>query len=268
MKKFFTLFAVAVAAFAAQAAEVTVADGTTTGEYAPVYGWNFETDQHNQMQYPAAELTGIAAGTEITAMKFYTSTPAEVNGLGGTVTVSLANMDAVTPWTADAWGGISGNLLDVTVTTVATVTPSADENGVWTITFNAPFTYTGNALLIDVQTVAGEYQSTAFYGKEMGSYLVMSTYGYAGTTKGQTLLPKVTFTVNGGETPQPQGKRGDVDNNNDVTIADVTALIDYLLSGDATGVNLANANCNLDEEVSIGDVTALIDYLLSGSWTN
>ena len=66
--------------------------------------------------------------------------------------------------------------------------------------------------------------------------------------------------------PQPQGLRGDVNNSNDVTIADVTALIDYLLSGDATGVNLDNADCNLDEDVSIADVTALIDYLLSGNW--
>ena len=248
-----------------QTSEVTVADGTATGEYAPVYGWNFESDQHNQMQYPAAELTGIAAGTEITAMKFYTSTPDEVNALGGSVTVSLANMDAVTPWTPDAWGGISGSLLDVAVTAVATVTPAADENGAWTITFNAPFTYTGNALLIDVQTVAGDYQSTAFYGKEMGSYLVMSTYGYAGSTKGQTLLPKLTFTINGGDTPEPQVLRGDVNGDESVTIADVTALIDLLLAG---GEAPAAADCNLDEGVTIADVTALIDYLLSGNWPN
>ena len=64
----------------------------------------------------------------------------------------------------------------------------------------------------------------------------------------------------------PVGLRGDVNNDNNVSIADVTALIDYLLSGDATGVNLANADCNLDENVSISDVTALIDYLLSGAW--
>ena len=68
--------------------------------------------------------------------------------------------------------------------------------------------------------------------------------------------------------PEPEGLRGDVNNSNDVTIADVTALIDYLLSGDATGVNLENANCNLDQDVTIADVTALIDYLLSGSWPN
>ena len=72
--------------------------------------------------------------------------------------------------------------------------------------------------------------------------------------------------VDGEEEEQPVGLRGDVNVDGDVTIADVTALIDYLLSADATGISLTNANCNLDGEVSIADVTALIDYLLSGQW--
>ena len=253
-----------------QTGELTVADGNVTGEYAPVYGYNFETPQHNQMQYPAAEMAGMAAGTEITAMKFYTSTPDEVNALGGSVKVSLANMEDVTPWTLDGYGYISGDLLDIDVTTVAaTVTPSADEDGVWAITFDAPFTYNGGALLVDIQTVEeGSWKYTYFYGKPMDAYYVMTTYGYAGTKKGQNLLPKVTFTFNGGDTPEPQGMRGDVNKDNDVTIADVTALIDYLLSGDATNISLDNADCNLDEDVTIADVTALIDYLLSGNWSN
>ena len=64
----------------------------------------------------------------------------------------------------------------------------------------------------------------------------------------------------------PAGLRGDVNMDNNVSIADVTALIDYLLSHDATGISVANADCNLDENVSIADVTALIDYLLSHAW--
>ena len=56
---------------------------------------------------------------------------------------------------------------------------------------------------------------------------------------------------------------GDVNGDNAVTIADVTALIDILLSG-ATAP--AGADCNNDGQVTIADVTALIDYLLSGSW--
>ena len=65
---------------------------------------------------------------------------------------------------------------------------------------------------------------------------------------------------------EPQGLRGDVNMNNEVTIADVTALIDYLLTDNASAISLDNANCNLDDDVTIADVTALIDYLLTGNW--
>ena len=60
--------------------------------------------------------------------------------------------------------------------------------------------------------------------------------------------------------------RGDVDMDKSVNISDVTALIDYLLSGNADGVSLKAADCDEDSSVNISDVTALIDYLLSGHW--
>ena len=60
--------------------------------------------------------------------------------------------------------------------------------------------------------------------------------------------------------------RGDVNGDGSVNISDVTTLIDYLLSGNPSGVNLTAADCNQDSSVNISDVTALIDYLLSGHW--
>ena len=66
-------------------------------------------------------------------------------------------------------------------------------------------------------------------------------------------------------TPQPFD-RGDVNGDGDVNIADVTALIDLLLSGGS--VDVAEADTNCDGDVNIADVTALIDYLLSGAWSN
>ena len=57
--------------------------------------------------------------------------------------------------------------------------------------------------------------------------------------------------------------RGDVDRDGNVNIADVTALIDYLLSGQTAP---ATADCDKDGNVNIADVTCLIDFLLSGSW--
>ena len=56
---------------------------------------------------------------------------------------------------------------------------------------------------------------------------------------------------------------GDVDGDGNVNIADVTALIDYLLSGDASSIVIENADCNADNEVDIADVTSLIDLILA-----
>ena len=60
--------------------------------------------------------------------------------------------------------------------------------------------------------------------------------------------------------------RGDADGNGEVKIADVTALINFLLSGDTSLVNLQSADCDQNGEVKIADVTVLINYLLSGVW--
>lgn len=65
---------------------------------------------------------------------------------------------------------------------------------------------------------------------------------------------------------EPTFLRGDVNDDGEVKINDVTALINYLLSGDATAINLLAADCNQDGDIKINDVTALINYLLSGTW--
>lgn len=56
---------------------------------------------------------------------------------------------------------------------------------------------------------------------------------------------------------------GDINLDGEVTIGDVTALIDILLSSAIDGSVVERADLNHDGEVSIGDVTALIDLLLS-----
>ena len=59
--------------------------------------------------------------------------------------------------------------------------------------------------------------------------------------------------------------RGDVNGDGQLTIADVTTLIDYLLTGDPTGFYEVNAYINNDSSISIADVTWLIDMLLSSN---
>ena len=55
---------------------------------------------------------------------------------------------------------------------------------------------------------------------------------------------------------------GDVDGDGKISIADVTALIDYLLSGDAQGINLEAADVDFDGRVTVADATGLIDVIL------
>lgn len=55
---------------------------------------------------------------------------------------------------------------------------------------------------------------------------------------------------------------GDVNDDGLVTIDDVTALINYLLTDDATGLDLDAADMSDDGAVSISDVTSIISYLL------
>ena len=100
-----------------------------------------------------------------------------------------------------------------------------------------------------------------------------SLVGGQGTTYNSSNPKDKTYAhIDGGPsnpgyfTEKPAFQRGDVNGDGSVSIGDVTALIDFLLSGDASGINQAAADCNQDNGVSIGDVTALIDYLLSGTW--
>ena len=62
----------------------------------------------------------------------------------------------------------------------------------------------------------------------------------------------------------PVGMKGDVDNSGTINIADVTALIDYLLSGG--DINVMNADVDGSGSINIADVTGLIDYLLTGNF--
>lgn len=60
----------------------------------------------------------------------------------------------------------------------------------------------------------------------------------------------------------PEIYPGDVNGDGDISIKDVSALIDYLLSGDPEGISMANADVSQDGDITIKDVAALIDILL------
>ncbi len=68
----------------------------------------------------------------------------------------------------------------------------------------------------------------------------------------------------------PAVVRGDVDGNNDVNMDDLSALINYLLTGNESLINVANAascdNVNDTTSVSMDDLSAMINFLLTNAW--
>ncbi len=63
--------------------------------------------------------------------------------------------------------------------------------------------------------------------------------------------------------------RGDVNGDGMVNMDDLSALINYLLTSDATGINMANAaSCDATDSntVEMDDLSALVNYLLIGTW--
>ena len=121
---------------------------------------------------------------------------------------------------------------------------------------NADYNYSYNVAIIDTLLVmniqapnlGGDYLLSLEGIKDAYSNIPLSNNPYNSYAK---------LTVEGGS------MRGDVNGDGKVNITDVTALIDYLLSG---AVPPAAADCNRDGNVNITDVTTLIDYLLSSSW--
>jgi len=77
----------------------------------------------------------------------------------------------------------------------------------------------------------------------------------------QCRFTTITVTLAGQDEPTYQP--GDVNHDGNISIADVTALIDYLLND--TSAAPAEADVNEDDAISIQDVSDLIDMILNGT---
>ena len=72
--RFLTLAAMLCIPWVTQAqTTLTVANGTATNQYVPLYFYYADENQHNQVIYPASELTEMQ-GKTITQMQFYSNT--------------------------------------------------------------------------------------------------------------------------------------------------------------------------------------------------
>lgn len=72
-----------------------------------------------------------------------------------------------------------------------------------------------------------------------------------------------------GEYDEPSTSlRGDVDGDGVIGMDDLTALINYLVTNNATGLDMEGADCCIDGNVNMDDLTELINYLVFNAWSN
>ena len=69
-----------------------------------------------------------------------------------------------------------------------------------------------------------------------------------------------------GAAAAPVVERGDANHDGELDVADVVAIIEFLLSNDDSPIDLDAADTTLDGEHDIADVTLLITYLLENKW--
>lgn len=253
MKKLFTLVAAAMMLFSASAETLTVYDGTDYLAAVPFNGsWVDEVGNKTQVLFPAEDLTEMV-GKTITSMTFYTE-PEGCKLDGGLLNISLGETEV----------SVISDYITEGLTLVGTCSFTAAEDQVveLTINFVTPYVYNGGNLLFEnVVVEATDYQFTYWTGvKTNYNCAVVGSYGGASARQ---FLPKTTFTYTGGDTPEPEVLRGDVNKDGGVNIADVAALIDMLLNNEAM---IPEADCDQDGSMNIADAAALVDFLLSGVW--
>ena len=193
MKKFLRTFAIAVAMLLplmASAQTVTVADGTGTNSYVPVYGLYTDATQRTQSIYPQSMLSDLN-GMQITALHYYVSSGSSNNWATGVFTVK---MGITTQENLS-----SGFDNTTTLTTVYTGNLSASTTDGMSITLDTPFDYEGGNLIVQFQLDAAVgYTNCYFYGlsnQTGGSRYIQGSSYLTGAGTVQNFLPKVTFSV-------------------------------------------------------------------------
>ena len=225
-KSLFSLILICFAFFGvANAQTLTVAEGTATNEYIPVYGYYADTDGCNsEFIVPADDLAAMR-GNDITAMDFYLSQAATA-AWGATFQVYLGEVNATT---------LSGNMGPDNFTVVYT---GALDGTVSTmhVEFSEPYNYNGGNLLVGTYiTSSGSYKRAYFYGVEATGAAYYSYEGWSGTTGAvQNFIPKTTFTYERpAACPKPTGLAATDNGDGTATVTwNGTAANDFIINID------------------------------------
>ena len=166
---------------------LTVADGTTTNSYVPLYGLWMDDYTRSQCIYPASLLNDMI-GSTISEMTFYVSS-APSNPWTSIMEMKLGTCSATT-------FSSTSFLTDPTQTVYTGTLPVT--NGLLTVVFTTPFVYTGGNLVVEFASqTTGNYSSAYFYGiSSTGSSLsgYSSSSASAVSPTQRDFLPKATFT--------------------------------------------------------------------------
>lgn len=174
--------------------EVLVANGTTTNQYVPIYGYMCDSYIRCQIIYPADMLEDLGGQAIISSMKWFLSTPA-TSALQGRFQIKLGETSQSsfqnTTWLS------SGNYTTVYSGTL-NLTSSTCE-----VTFSNSYTYGGGNLVVEIDGLDdANYSSTIFYGVEstggsLSGYNYSSWENASGTVR--NFIPKTEFTAEVGE---------------------------------------------------------------------
>lgn len=186
MKKHITIFAIVMFLMAGLNAQtLTVADGTDTDQYIPVYGLYMWKQQKSQTIYPDTLLTEMM-GKYITELTYYFST-APTAAWGGTQTVKIGTTTA---------NNLGNGFVASPSTLVWTGTLSSNiSNDQLHIILDQPFLYNGGNLLIEIENPTGATLKYAFFaGQNQTSQMSYMTWDFLGDSHGANFLPKLSFT--------------------------------------------------------------------------
>ena len=152
----------------AQTNSTTIADGTATSSYIPIYGSYMSSWLHTQIIYPENMLADLVGGT-ISEISFYTSAPAFNYAWQAPMRVKMGLTESNSFTSADY---LTDSLETVYLGTLEVV------SGVMNIVFDTPFTYPGGNILLEFVTEVKtpNYKSATFKGVSTESY--MSIRGY------------------------------------------------------------------------------------------
>ena len=174
----------------------TVADGTSTNGYVPVYGYYADAYLRAQIVYPESMLAELTGG-EISQMTFHSSSSS----------ISWGSANFEVKLGAATSSTLGSNWDAATLTTVYTGSLSISASGEMTVTFSTPYVYTGGDLLVEVnETTYGDYVSCTWLGVSQSGASIQG-YDYDDWSSiypsAQNFIPKTTFTYTPGNISCP-----------------------------------------------------------------